>query len=537
MAKRLTTFSKLLLTIIIVGALFFISKCALEQTGMMEKINSEITTAQTDNGNSSAASNNNSKPATAANAGKPLSGDDVIKIGVVTWGGYAGGQYFNKGFEASTASRFYKDYGLKVEFKVLDDFDASRNAFRADEVNLLWQTIDAFPTEVNGLKDFDPVILWQADWSRGGDAVVARRGISSVADLKGKTIAVAELTPSHSFLLWLLEAGGLSMKDVKIVPQASAIDAAEVFKSQSVDAAVVWSPDDILCTKAVPGSRILESTRSATNIIADVFMAKRAYAEKNQDKLRKLYEGWMKGAAEINSSSKARRTAAEILAREFTERGTALSVSEADEMIGNVRLTTHGDNKNFFGLNASYKGVKGADLYSKMGNTYSKLGFIEGRVPVWRQIAYPSLVMNTTLAGESHFPEKQKNFSAPTKIEENKQALATKAVSINFRTGEYKLDENSKYIIDKEFISIAKAFGNARIRIEGNTDNVGSKASNIALSKKRAQAVKDYLVEEHNMPNNRFIVKGNGPDKPIASNDTAKGKAKNRRTDFELIPD
>ena len=107
--------------------------------------------------------------------------DDVIKIGVVTWGGYAGGQYFNEGFEASRNSRFYKDYGLKVEFKVLDDFEASRNAFRADEVNLLWATIDAFPTEVNGLSDLRlwvyaldyKVALWNLTPS-----IAARCGIS-----------------------------------------------------------------------------------------------------------------------------------------------------------------------------------------------------------------------------------------------------------------------------------------------------------------------------------------------------------------------
>ena len=119
-------------------------------------------------------------------SGEALSNDDVINIGVVTWGGYAGGQYFNEGFDASTESRFYKDYGLLVNFSVLDDFDASREAFKADEVNLLWATIDAFPTEVEGLKDYEPQVIFQADWSRGGDAIVVRRGINNVGDLKGK---------------------------------------------------------------------------------------------------------------------------------------------------------------------------------------------------------------------------------------------------------------------------------------------------------------------------------------------------------------
>ena len=462
------------------------------------------------------------------------SSGDAIKVGVVTWGGYAGGQYFNEGFEATKNSRFYKDYGFQVEFKVLDDFDASRNAFRAGEVDLLWATIDAFPTEVNALSNVDPVVVFQADWSRGGDAIVARRGITKVSDLRGKDIAVAELTPSHSFLIWLLEAGGMSAKDVNILPQATAIDAAEVFKSGRVDAAVVWSPDDILCTKAVVGSRVLESTRSAAYIIADVFMAKRAWADANKDRLRKLYEGWMKGAAEINSSPASRKKASEILAREFTERGTSLTPVEAGEMIGNVRLTTHGDNKNFFLLNNDYTGVSGNTLYTNMSNRYSDLGFIEERVPNWRQIAYPALVMNTTLTEEMHFPEATKTYTKATKADEGKAALATKRVSINFRTGEYKLDENAKYIIDKEFVEIAKVF-NSRIRIEGNTDNVGNAASNQRLSEKRAQSVADYLINTHGMPRNRFIVVGNGSGKPVAPNNTDDGRAQNRRTDFELI--
>jgi len=97
------------------------------------------------------------------------------------------------------------------------------------------------------------------------------------------------------------------------------------------------------------------------------------------------------------------------------------------------------------------------------------------------------------------------------------------------------LDENSKYIIDLQFLDIAKSFGNARIRIQGNTDNTGSKATNLTLSQKRAQAVANYLADEHGFDPNRFVVVGNGPNKPVADNGTAEGRAKNRRTDFELI--
>jgi len=513
MARRLTTFSKFLIVLLVVAAAFFGIQY-LQKSGLFE-------------GAGTTTDNEGGVKVTK------FDDDEVIKIGVVTWGGYAGGQYFNEGFAASKKSRFYKDYGLLVEYKVLDDVDASLAAWKNGDIDLHWYTIDAFPTIVNGLKDFDPVVLWQADWSRGGDAVVVRRGINNVADLRGKKIAVAELTPSHSFLLYLLEAGGLSPNEVEVIPQASAIDAAAAFKSQQVDAAVVWSPDDEDCLRSVPGSKVLESTKSASFIIADFFFAKREFVEQNRDKLQKLYEGWMRGAAEINTSDVNKQKAIKILSQ-----GLGIPEGDADVAINNVRLVTHGDNLNFFGLNPDYKGVTGDDLYLKMSNEYKKLGFIPGSVPGWRQIQYAPIAQSTNLGGSEHLAEGKKEFTRVTDEEASeKEAIATKRVSINFRSGEFRLDENAKNIIDLQFVDIAKAFGNARIRIEGNTDNVGSRASNVALSKKRAQGVVDYLVNEHNMSRNRFITIGNGPDKPVAANDTAGGRAKNRRTDFELVRD
>lgn len=528
MATRLTTFSKFLITLLILGAIVFLGNWVLNNTEFGRNLSNQ-------SGADSPSVNESprNQPSTNSSSNSGSADSDVIKIGVVTWGGYAGGQYFNEGFEANTRSRFYKDYGFKVEFKILDDFDPSRAAFKNDEVHLLWATIDAFPTEVEGLKAYNPKVVFQADWSRGGDAIVARRGINTVSDLKGKKIAVAELTPSHSFLLWLLNAGGLTIDDVTLVKQASAIDAASAFKSKQVDAAVVWSPDDEDCVNSVPGARVLENTRSASHIIADVFIAKSSFIENNKQRLQQLYEGWMIGAAEINANDGNKRKAAKILADAFDGFDEAMTYNA----INNVRLCTHGDNQNFFGLNKEYKNVTGESLYNSMTNIYRGLGLAGDNVPNWRLIRHSGFVQGAKLSGPEQLAEGQKKFAAVKESDKTKAAIATKQVSINFRTGEYKLDENSKYIIDNEFVEIAKAFSNSRIRIEGNTDNTGSAAGNKSLSLKRAQAVAGYLVNTYGMPRNRFIVVGNGPDKPVASNSTDQGRAKNRRTDFELVPD
>lgn len=516
MKTRLTPFAKLLITIGIVAAVFFGAKWLLDNTAFGQNMKAKNGSESSPKGGLFSGSSSSSS-------------DDVIKVGVVTWGGYAGGEYFNNGFKPNAESRFKEDYGFDVEIKVLDDFEASRAAWKSGEVDLLYTTIDAFSTEAPSLSDYAPQIVFQIDWSRGGDAIVVRRGINSVADLKGKKIAVAELTPSHSFLLYLLQAGGLKPSDVQIVKQANAIDAAALFKAQQVDAAVVWSPDDALCVEAVSGAKVLQNTRSATNIIADVFIAKRKWVEENQTRLQQLYEGWMKGAAEINNNPSAKRKAAKILADQFQ-----ISEADATQTLDNVRLVTHGDNVNFFGKNPDYKGLTAEQLYGRMGGIYKDLGYVDKLVN-WRLINNPVAIMKTNLSGFGHEAEGQKDFSVATAEDATREAIASKQVSITFRTAEYQLDENAKYIVDKEMAEIAKTFAGARIRVEGNTDNVGGESANTALSKARAQSVVDYLVKNYNMDRNRFIVVGNGPRKPIASNDTESGRSQNRRTDFQIV--
>lgn len=74
-----------------------------------------------------------------------------------------------------------------------------------------------------------------------------------------------------------------------------------------------------------------------------------------------------------------------------------------------------------------------------------------------------------------------------------------------------------------------KEFPTSKGTISGYTDAVGNKAANIKLSQKRAESVRTYIINKFGIDGNRITAKGFGPAKPIASNKTASGKAKNRR--------
>lgn len=82
---------------------------------------------------------------------------------------------------------------------------------------------------------------------------------------------------------------------------------------------------------------------------------------------------------------------------------------------------------------------------------------------------------------------------------------------------------------------VIRACPGMNVEIQGHTDKTGKRQNNIRLSKKRAEAVKQYLVELGLSPDTLTAV-GFGPDRPVASNRTEAGRAQNRRIEFRVSP-
>lgn len=106
--------------------------------------------------------------------------------------------------------------------------------------------------------------------------------------------------------------------------------------------------------------------------------------------------------------------------------------------------------------------------------------------------------------------------------------------TVHFGFDKYNLTKKAKEALDQ----LGTELPNARhsiIVVDGNTDSVGSADYNYALSKRRADAVIQYLSSKYDVPAYKIYVIGLGEDKPAAPNQNAKGRAENRRVDVRLM--
>ena len=458
-------------------------------------------------------------------------GDKPIVAAINMWSGYSGILYENGGLIASEESRFFKEYGIKVELKIIDNPESAVNAWKADEVDCYWQTVDAWTTQAGGLLGDGPWIGFYVDNSFGGDVCVATAAINTIADLRDKKIACALGAPSNTLILRMLQSAGMTVNDVTLVGVPSALEAVQYMKNGQVDAAVVWSPDDEDIMNAMPGVHRLWSTREAPEIIADIMPFKKSFVDANPEKVQKFITGWLAGNAMVNSNSAAKEEAIRLLAVAFNTPEDFFRAT-----LDKAKLATLGDNKNFFGLEPNFRGMTGERLYNESGQLYAAAGMMSTVLPAWRLVADPSILRKITLSGPQHAAHPGPSFAPPTEEILSQKPVSTKRVSIEFATNSDVLDGMAKTQIDREIVSILRANSNVYARLDGHTDSTGSDAVNLPLSRKRAQAVKNYLVNIHGFDPDRLIVDGYGSSQPFESNATEIGRAHNRRTEIRLLP-
>lgn len=149
------------------------------------------------------------------------------------------------------------------------------------------------------------------------------------------------------------------------------------------------------------------------------------------------------------------------------------------------------------------------------------------------------------LTGENRSLERERDFEAlyakarnlfgedEAEVYRQGDRLIIRLRALEFPVGEAEIP-NEDYSLLAKVQRAIRTFGRPTVTIEGHTDSTGSVALNERLSQQRAEAVRDFLVANHTLPEHRIFAVGVASERPLASNETAAGRALNRRIDVIL---
>lgn len=259
----------------------------------------------------------------------PTTKTDTITVGFSAWPGWFP-------WQIAAEKKLFEANGVNVNLMWFDGYLDSINAFAAGQLDANAQTLNDTISSVAA--GSDQVIVLVNDNSTGNDQIIVREGINSVADLKGKTIAIEEGTVDHFLLLLALKKEGMTAEDVEIKPLETGA-AAAAFVAGQVDAVGAFAP---FTTQALQreGSKTLISSADFPGAIPDHLVVSRDLITSNPEAVQGLVNTWFDTLDYIKENPEE---AVEIMAKRAN-----VSVTEYKEYDAGTTIFSLEDNINAF---------------------------------------------------------------------------------------------------------------------------------------------------------------------------------------------
>ena len=309
-----------------------------------------------------------------------------------------------------------------------------------------------------------------------------------------------------------------------------------------VNGVVTWTPGDVTVAEKKGGLVSIVSTKEYRSQMPNTIIGNKKWMAAN----RKLVTGMLNAIFDagdvLKKDEEALRRAAALSALVYNEKDGAYwfkyfsVVNQADKQglqveLGGSAVNNLADNQQLFGLLPGSTNIFAA-TYTVFGDVvksqYPKL------VPTYYPVAE---ILDTSFVKElAEGSHKETKADLPTFTGERvKQVVSRRSWDIRFATGSNKFMPESLADLRAMFKDLIVA-GGTIVEVHGHTDNVGSVDKNQKLSESRAFAVKKWLEEQSstNFPEGRVKVFAHGSAEPLAANDTAEGRAKNRRVEIVL---
>lgn len=307
-----------------------------------------------------------------------------------------------------------------------------------------------------------------------------------------------------------------------------------------VDAVATWTPGDVNIAKKKGGLVNIASTRQYSSQMPNITITIRKFANDHRTDIENLIMALSQAGDQVRSYNEAKEFAAKISAKVYNEEDGAYwlkyynGVTEKDiqgndvELGGSMAFNLP-DAATMFGL-----GKDGLDrykiVYTTFGDILSKM-YPEymAKYPEYARMVDKSYMQSVMVNHPELMEGKTIGITYAPSITDK---VSSKSFQVQFETGSAVIKPESYTILD-EILKSSVVAENLKVGVYGHTDNVGNAAANQSLSEQRANSVKGYL-QGKGVAANRIESKGMGSNEPVADNNTADGKAKNRRVQIVL---
>ena len=216
----------------------------------------------------------------ACKEGGQVSKENAIRVGFNPWPG-------DEVIYLAEHLGYYKEEGVKVKLVEVGSLGDTRSAFEKGSVDIATSTnIDLLQVRCRNKKEAQIIAL--TDYSNGGDVILAKEEIKTVADLKGKKVGAEGGSLNIYVLFRALEKNGVNLKDVEVVylDQTSMNDAISTGK---VDAVVTYPPYSIEISNKHKVNKLFTSKEIPAEVL-DVLIADKSFVENNQENLTKFFK-------------------------------------------------------------------------------------------------------------------------------------------------------------------------------------------------------------------------------------------------------
>ena len=251
---------------------------------------------------------------------------DSVTIGYSAWPGW---------FPLAVADEagIFEKNGLDVDLRYFADYISSLDAMVAGKLDANTQTLnDTMAAVAGGSKQ---AIIAVNDNSAGNDAIICDSSISSIADLKGKTIAAEEGVVDHFLLLQGLATEGMTQDDIDFRGALTA-DAAASFSAGQFDCVGVFAPFTLEALKR-EGSHVVFSSKDFPGTIPDHIVVSQKMVAKQPKVAQKIVNAWYDTLAYMDANPqkalKIMADAAEISTADYEDLASGTKIFTADEAV------------------------------------------------------------------------------------------------------------------------------------------------------------------------------------------------------------